>query len=112
VQERLPSVQERLPPHLSVYPSQVVAHIHLPFDWFGTFLPTQAAFPDWTSICTGVTDNADGTTTAITQQKVGKMQGDLPAMGPFPAVILAEASDQSKYTECILPYVVALNLYS
>jgi hypothetical protein len=50
--------------------------------------------------------DADGNTVvaAKTQQRLGVMTADLPAIGPFPAVSLAEASDKCKETPCILPW--------
>ena len=38
-------------------------------------------FPDWNSKFHGATKNADGTYSVLTQQCVGTMEGDFPAMG-------------------------------
>ena len=55
--------------------------------------PAKAAFPEWKSLCHGVSQNADGTYRVLTQQCPGPMKGDMPAMGTFPAVTRASAPD-------------------
>ena len=50
------------------------------------------AFPQWETVCHGVQKNNDGSYTVLTQQRVGPMRHDLPAMGPFPTVSVASVS--------------------
>ena len=50
------------------------------------------AFPRWETVCHGVQKNNDGSYTVLTQQHVGPMQHDLPAMGPFPPVSVESVS--------------------
>lgn len=47
------------------------------------------AFPDWKGAVLAVVENRDGSATAHTQQLLGQMLGDFPAVGPFPAVALS-----------------------
>ena len=49
---------------------------------------------------------------AKSQQRIGVMTADLPAIGPFPAVSLAEASDKCKATPCILPWEYGLYTFN
>ena len=57
---------------------------------------SKAAFPEWKSVTHGVSKNADGTYTVLTQQLIGPMKGDFPAMGPFPSVSVATAAAEAK----------------
>ena len=56
------------------------------------------ACPDWKSLCLGIEKNEDGTYTVLTQQVLGAMKADLPAIEgfPFPAVAVAEIPEESK----------------
>ena len=47
----------------------------------GMFGQMREAFPQWHTVVSSCVDNGDGTVTAITQQCIGKMEADLPAMG-------------------------------
>ena len=60
------------------------------------------AFPDWKSLCLGITKNDDGTYSVLTQQVIGAMKADLPAIEgtPFPEV--KELPDEAKI-EMTLP---------
>ena len=62
------------------------------------------AFPDWKSLCLGITKNDDGTYSVLTQQIIGAMKADLPAIEgtPFPEVKLEELPDEAKI-EMTLP---------
>jgi hypothetical protein len=71
----------------------------------GMLVPIKAAFPDWEFAVISCVDNTDGTSTVITQQKVGKMKADLAAVGPFPPISLASTPYRCKGTACALPYV-------
>jgi len=71
----------------------------------------KASFPDWTQapIEYGtVAENADGTLKIYTQQIVGLLKADIPAVGPFPAVSLEDASERSKTKPMILPQEIAI----
>lgn len=57
-------------------------------DVLGMMAGSKQAFPRWESKFWGALKNADGTYTVLTQQCLGPMLGDFPAMGPFPAVPL------------------------
>ena len=63
-----------------------------------------AAFPDWKPLCLGITKNDDGTYSVLTQQIIGAMKADLPAIEgtPFPEVKLEELPDEAKI-EMTLP---------
>ena len=65
------------------------------------------AFPDWKSLCLGIEKNEDGTYTVLTQQVLGAMKADLPAIEgfPFPAVAVAEIPEEAKI-EMTLPVEV------
>ena len=65
------------------------------------------AFPDWKSLCLGIAKNEDGTYTVLTQQVLGAMKADLPAIEgfPFPAVAVAEIPEEAKI-EMTLPVEV------
>ena len=65
------------------------------------------AFPDWKSLCLGIEKNEDGTYTVLTQQVLGAMKADLPAVEgfPFPAVAVAEIPEEAKI-EVTLPVEV------
>ena len=54
--------------------------------------------PDWKSLCLGIEKNEDGTYTVLTQQVLGAMKADLPAVEgfPFPAVAVAEIPEEAK----------------
>ena len=64
------------------------------------------AFPDWRPVVMEVVEYADGSCTVLTQQKIGAMKGDLPAMGPFPAVKLDSVPEAAKTTAAVLPVEV------
>ena len=65
------------------------------------------ACPDWKSLCLGIEKNEDGTYTVLTQQVLGAMKADLPAVEgfPFPAVAVAEIPEGAKI-EVTLPVEV------
>ena len=65
------------------------------------------ALPDWKSLCLGIEKNEDGTYTVLTQQVLGAMKADLPAIEgfPFPAVAVAEIPEEAKI-EMTLPVEV------
>ena len=65
------------------------------------------ACPDWKSLCLGIEKNEDGTYTVLTQQVIGAMKADLPAIEgtPFPEVKLEELPDEAKI-EMTLPVEV------
>ena len=65
------------------------------------------ACPDWKSLCLGIEKNEDGTYTVLTQQVIGAMKADLPAIEgfPFPAVAVAEIPEEAKI-EVTLPVEV------
>ena len=65
------------------------------------------ACPDWKSLCLGIEKNEDGTYTVLTQQVIGAMKADLPAIEgfPFPAVAVAEIPEEAKI-EMTLPVEV------
>lgn len=72
----------------------------MPLDvMLGMMGPVKSAFPEWDARVISAVENADGTCTVVTQQCVGKMQADMPAMGAFPAVALADAPELAKTTE-------------
>jgi hypothetical protein len=66
------------------------------------------AFPDWSSKVVFVADNKDGTYAVGTQQCFGLMKFDLGSMGTFPAVTLANASEQATTIECNFPVEVGV----
>ncbi|CAD7930753.1 unnamed protein product [Amoebophrya sp. A25] len=70
----------------------------------------KTVFPDWTHAVGAVTfvseDETTATYTMETQQRIGKMQADLPEMGPFPACTLEEALDRIKTQDTVLPFEV------
>ena len=61
------------------------------------------AFPKWHSTAQVVAEFSDGSCKVKTQQFVGKMGGDLPAVYPFPGCTLAEAPTMAKTTKLVLP---------
>ena len=65
------------------------------------------AFPDWKSLCLGITKNDDGTYTVLEQEVLGAMKADSPAIEgtPFPEVKLAEIPEDAKI-EMTLPVEV------
>ena len=65
------------------------------------------ACPDWKSLCLGIEKNEDGTYTVLTQQVLGAMKADLPAVEgfPFPAVAVGEIPEEAKI-EVTLPVEV------
>ena len=65
------------------------------------------AFPDWKSLCLGITKNDDGTYTVLEQEVIGAMKADCPAMEgtPFPEVKLAELPEEAK-VEIVFPVEV------
>ena len=62
------------------------------------------ALPDWGGVYKIVEEDADGSVKAHSQQRFGTLQADLPALGPFPAVALSEATDRCKTTPTIFPF--------
>ena len=77
----------------------------LPMDaMLGICAKMTVAFPDWKSLCLGITKNDDGTYSVLTQQVIGAMKADLPAIEgtPFPEVKLEELPDEAKI-EMTLP---------
>ncbi len=77
----------------------------LPMDaMLGICAKMTVAFPDWKSLCLGITKNEDGTYSVLTQQVIGAMKADLPAIEgtPFPEVKLEELPDEAKI-EMTLP---------
>ena len=81
-------------------------------DVLGMMGAMKKAFPDWHSVVSSCVENGDGTVTAITQQCIGTMQADLPAMGPFPAVNLADAPARCKATSAALPREIGTYTFS
>ena len=80
----------------------------LPMDaMLGICAKMTVAFPDWKSLCLGITKNDDGTYSVLTQQVIGAMKADLPAIEgfPFPAVAVAEIPEEAKI-EMTLPVEV------
>ena len=80
----------------------------LPMDaMLGICAKMTVAFPDWKSLCLGITKNDDGTYSVLTQQIIGAMKADLPAIEgtPFPEVKLEELPDEAKI-EMTLPVEV------
>jgi len=69
----------------------------------GMFLVFKTVWPDWVSVFWGVEENEDGTVICYTQQCMGKMQKDFPAMGPFPAVAMADCDARVLNTDVKLP---------
>ena len=65
------------------------------------------AFPDWKSLCLGITKNDDGTYTVLEQEVLGAMKADSPAIEgtPFPEVKLAEIPEEAK-VEIVFPVEV------
>jgi len=64
------------------------------------------AFPDWVWTNKTMEELPDGRVKIGSQQSTGALQADLPAMGPFPAVSLAEAPDAIKKEGLVLPVEV------
>ena len=82
----------------------------LPMDaMLGICAKMTVAFPDWKSLCLGITKNDDGTYSVLTQQVIGAMKADLPAIEdtPFPEVKLEELPDEAKI-EMTLPVEVGM----
>jgi hypothetical protein len=73
---------------------------------------TAVAFPDWSGRTLGVTKMSDNTYTVLTQQVAGAMQADMEAMGPFPAVALADAPDVCKDKEKGVAFPVEVGTYT
>lgn len=66
-----------------------------------------AAFPQWRSVVHGVreTDEED-TFVVLTQQVSGPMMADLPPLGPFPPVKMADVDDKTKRAGFAFPVEV------
>ena len=64
--------------------------------FLGMCAGTKSAFPNWTSVCHGAKRNKDGSYTILTQQCIGPMEADFPAMGPLPAVALSSVPEIMK----------------
>ena len=80
----------------------------LPMDaMLGICAKMTVAFPDWKSLCLGITKNEDGTYSVLTQQVIGAMKADLPAIEgtPFPEVKLDEIPEEAK-VEMVFPVEV------
>ena len=80
----------------------------LPMDaMLGICAKMTVAFPDWKSLCLGITKNDDGTYSVLTQQIIGAMKADLPAIEgtPFPEVKLDEIPEEAK-VEMVFPVEV------
>ena len=80
----------------------------LPMDaMLGICAKMTVAFPDWKSLCLGITKNDDGTYSVLTQQVIGAMKADLPAIEgtPFPEVKLDEIPEEAK-VEIVFPVEV------
>ena len=56
----------------------------------------KGTWPSWESKMLGVTKNKDGTYSVLTQQVLGPMKADFPAMGPFPFVALSSVPEVMK----------------
>lgn len=80
-------------------------------DMSGMCKTTLAAFPDWAGRTLGVVKMSNGTYTVLTQQVAGAMQADMEAMGPFPAVSLADAPDMCKDRENGIAFPVEVGTY-
>ena len=71
----------------------------------------KACFPDWTSkLCKVEEGPTPDTAICMTQQLMGCMKGDFPAMGPMPAVAMSEVPERCKTEELTL--VVEVGLYT
>ena len=63
----------------------------------------RTTFPNWVSKFHGATKNADGTYAVLTQQCLGPMKADFPAMGPFPEVKLDTVAEVVKTEDLANP---------
>ena len=63
----------------------------------------RGCFPKWASKVHAIEDNGDGTFSVQTQKFLGTVTGDIPAIGPFPAVAFADMPEPCKTTDIILP---------
>lgn len=63
-------------------------------------------FPNWCSKFYGAIKNADGTYSVLTQQCLGPMKADFPAMGPFPSVALDTVPEVMKTEDLANPVEV------
>ena len=73
-------------------------------DFAGLILEYMKVMPDWTGSYKFVSENTDGSCTVSSQQRFGTLQADLPALGPFPAVPLSEATERCKTVGTIYPF--------
>ncbi|CAD7931888.1 unnamed protein product [Amoebophrya sp. A120] len=70
----------------------------------------KGTFPDWVSLCPAdkITFVSETDTEVVykvfTQQNIGLMKADLPAMGPFPACTMDEAPARPKETPTVMPF--------
>ena len=65
-----------------------------------------SCWPTWKSKFHGATKNADGTYNVLTQQCLGPMAADFPAMGPFPEVKLDSVPEIMKTEDLCNPVEV------
>merc|ERR1719375_1579862 len=66
----------------------------------------KVTFPGWKSKFHGAVKNADGTYSVLTQQCLGPMKADFPAMGPFPFVALDSVPEVMKTEDLANPVEV------
>ena len=69
----------------------------------GMMAGMKTTWPGWESKYWGATKNADGTYTVLTQQCLGPMKADFPAMGPFPEVKLDSVPEICKTEDLANP---------
>jgi len=73
----------------------------------GMMTACKAVWPDWTSSLCFVEVGPDPDTFLVgTQQCMGVMKADFPAMGPFPAVAMADVHERCKTEPLTLPVEV------
>ena len=75
-------------------------------EMMGMMEACRGPWPDWVSKFHGATKNADGTYSVLTQQCLGPMKGDFPAMGPFPFVALDSVPEVLKTEDLACPVEV------
>ena len=83
------------PPYAPPFPAK---------DFSGLILEYMKVMPEWGGVYKFVKENADGSVTVSSQQRFGTLQADLPALGPFPAVPLSEATERCKTIGTIYPF--------
>lgn len=73
----------------------------------GMMAGMKSVWPDWTSRLCFIEAGPDADTFIVgTQQVIGVMKGDFPAMGPFPAVAMADVPERCKKEALTLPVEV------